>query len=164
MPRRSRMFPSVAFPAAAYPFHDVVHHIVGGHVGLPRRLRDKSYRDVIERTAQKELQHRHQAADADVFVMEEGSGLIIKGLAAILVGVSLQVFLVEAVFGDVIQSVVGTKYLAMPSYHPDQFCCRCAVGKQYKQSQKWTASRRCFLHLDSCHIAAYTGMKKFVMV
>ena len=35
-----------------------------------------------------------------------------------------------------------------------QFRCRCAVGKQCKQSQKRTASGLCFLHPGSRHIAA----------
>ena len=67
-----------------------------------RRLGDEPYRDAIERTVQKKLRRRHQSTDADVFVMDEGAGLVIKGLAAILAGVPLQVFLVEIVFGDVI--------------------------------------------------------------
>ena len=95
--------------------------------------------------------------DAAVFfqppVGQAYPALTVEGLETILAGVPLQVFLVETVFGDVIQPAVRAKPPAVPSRHPEQLCC-CAVGKQHKQRQKWTASGRCFLHLDSCHIAA----------
>lgn len=39
--------------------------------------------------------------------MQDGAGLVIEGHIAVLASVPLQVFLVEAVFGDVIQSAVG---------------------------------------------------------
>ena len=70
----------------------------------------------------------------------------ISGRAA---GVPLQVFLVEAVFGGVIHPAAGATRPAVPSHHPEKFCC--AVGKQYEQSQKWTASGWRFLHPGSCH-------------
>ena len=86
--------------------------------------------------------------------MQDGAGLVIEGHPAVLAGVSLQVVLVAAVFGDVIQPAVWTKHPAVPPHRPEQFGCRCAVGKQYKQCQKRTAPGRCFLRLGSCHIAA----------
>ena len=86
--------------------------------------------------------------------MQDGAGLVVEGFLAVLTSISLQVVLVETVFADVIQPAVGTKHTAVPPHRPEQFGCRCAVGKQYKQRQKRTASGRCFLRLGSCHIAA----------
>ena len=39
--------PQRLFGQAAYPFHDAVHHIVCGLVGLSRRLGDEPYRGAI---------------------------------------------------------------------------------------------------------------------
>ena len=49
-----------------------------------------------------------------VLVMEEGADLVAEGLAAVLAGVPLQVFLVEAVFDDVLMLAVGIKH---PPFH-----------------------------------------------
>ena len=66
-------------------------------------------------------------------VVQDGAGLVVKRLHTVLAGVPLQMFLVEAVFGDVLMLAVGAEHPAIPSHHSEQFGCRRTVGKRHKQ-------------------------------